>query len=260
MAGRDKIEPFWARPPRGKRRTAPPLLVPERAAAPERDAPAPPPEQPAASPPPAAGPQEPSFAVSSAARRETIAAIVAGDSQPGEPTPAEPPPVPSHGGWIELSSEEAVRHPLFGVHGWLVAIAIFVALGLARALVELIDFWETTDHGGLAAWIMAILRSVMALWAALVLGLLLGRSRAFPTNFAAYSMVNVIYLVLFGLAFAHVTHGRVFAGVAVAIVLNLVAIAYVVRSRRVNVTYRHRIRTPKTPAPATVATAEASRA
>jgi hypothetical protein len=92
---------------------------------------------------------------------------------------------------------------------------------------------------------MAVLRSGMALWAALLFGLLIGRSRAFPTNFIAYGMVNVIYLALFGLAFAHVTHNRVFTGVAVGIAVTLLAIAYVLRSRRVNVTYRHRIRAKK---------------
>jgi hypothetical protein len=96
---------------------------------------------------------------------------------------------------------------------------------------------------------MAILRSGMAVWAALILGLLLGRSRAFPANFAAYGMLNVVYLVLFGLAFAHVTHGTVFAGVGAAIAVTLIAVAYVLRSRRVNVTFLKRVRARK-PAPA----------
>lgn len=241
MGERDKIEPFWARSLRGKRR-APPLVVPEKAA-----------EPPPVTPPPADdAPREPSFAVSTAARREAIAALIARPSEPGdEATPraapslglAPPAPMaePDADGWVKLSQAEAEKHRLFGVHGFLVVLAIFAALGLVRALIELVDFWATTDHGGLAAWIMAVLRSVMALWAALVLGLLIGHSRAFPTSFVAYAMVDVIYLALFGLAFAHVTQGVVFTGVAVAVALNFIAIAYVLRSRRVNVTYRHRV-------------------
>ena len=222
MAERDKIEPFWAR--RAKRRGPPPLVVPER-----------PPAEPATAPePPNAAapdqPREPSFVVTAAAR----------------PVPnlgrAPAAPSPDMRGWVQLAPAEAARERLFGVQGWLVVLAIFVALGLFRALVELVDFWATTDHGGLSAWIMAVLRSGMALWAALILGLLLGRSRAFPTNFVAYGLIDSIYLVLFGLAFAHVTHGAVFTGVAVAIGLNLVAVAYVLHARRVNVTYRHRVR------------------
>lgn len=226
MAERDKIEPFWARPSRGKRRP-PPLVVPERA-----------PAEAAKAPPRSAGeeePRAPSFAATGAA-----------------PTASEQPaPLSAAGGWVQLSLAEAARDRLFGVHGWLIAVAFFVALGLFRALVELVDFWATTDHGGLSAWIMAVLRSVMALWAALILGLLLGRSRAFPTNFVAYGLIDSIYLVLFGLAFAHVTSNAVFTGVAVAIGLNLIALAYVLRSRRVNVTYRYRVRAkrraPETP-------------
>ncbi len=257
MRERDKgkVEPFWARPARGWRRASPPLAVPERKS-PDPE-PAPPPQA-----PPAEEPHEPSFAISRERRREEIAALIADQIGPllepapprtpaaaekprPEPapgrTPPEASPAPAARGWVGLSAAEAARHPLFGVHGWVVLVAVFVAVGLFRALVELVDFWATTDHGGLAAWIMAILRSVMALWAALILGLLMGRSRAFPTNFVAYGMVDTIYLVLFGLAFAHVTHGAVFIGVAVAIPLNLLAIAYVLRSRRVNVTFRHRV-------------------
>ena len=248
MGARDKIEPFWARSSRGKRR-APPLVVPDQKAA----------EPPPAAPPPADdAPREPSFAVSAAARREVIAALIAQPKEaPDEaaapraaPSLGQVPPapmaMPDAEGWVQLSRADAEKHRLFGVHGFLLVLAIFTALGLLRALVELIDFWATTDHGGLAAWIMAVLRSVMALCAALILGLLIGHSRAFPTSFVAYAMVDVIYLVLFGLAFAHVTQGVVFTGVAVAVALNLIAIAYVLRSRRVNVTYRHRVRAKKT--------------
>ncbi|MGH7006689.1 MAG: hypothetical protein ACREIP_22305, partial [Alphaproteobacteria bacterium] len=87
-----------------------------------------------------------------------------------------------------------------------------------------------------------VLRAGMALWAALILGLLLGRSRAFPANFAAYSVLNVIYLTLFGLAFAHVTNNVVFIGVAAATAVTLLTLLYVLHSRRANVTYRKRVR------------------
>jgi hypothetical protein len=250
LAEHDKIEPFWVRPK--KRRTAAPLVVPARddpPAEPRVPAPPPPPDQ----------PQEPSFPVSRQARSEAIAAIVS-KALPPEPRELqadapearvepslsraadEPRPEPGPDGWLQLSPVEAARHRLYGVRGFLILIGILIMVGLLRALIELIDFWATTDHGGLAAWIMAVLRSGMALWGALLLGLLLGCNRTFPTNFIAYAMVDVIYLTLFGLAFAHVTHNRVFIGVAAAIVVNLLAIAYVVYSRRVNVTFRHRIR------------------
>ena len=263
MGERDKVEPFWARPARSKRSGPPPLVVPERRAG------KPPPEPEPAAPPPEE-PREPSFTISHEARRAAIAELMAGAaaSEPApalapaarqpdgrepdarqEPSlgraPAEEIAAPDAHGWVQLSRAQAERHRLFGARGWLVAVAAFVAVGLAMAVVELVDFWATTDHGGLSAWIMAVLRSGMALWAALILGLLLGGSRAFPANFVAYSMLNIIYLGLFGLAFAHVTHGAVFAGVAAAVPLNLLAIAYALRSRRVNVTFRHRVRAKK---------------
>ena len=252
MAERDKVEPFWSRPARSKRR-GPSLTVPERAQ-PDPEPNAPPPA------PAADATQEPSFAISRQQRRDTIAAII-GDSmtRPEAPAPVpvdEPrrapsfaetsaPAAPDAHGWVRLSAGEAARHPLYGVNGWLVLVAILIAFELFRALVEILDFWATTDHGGLAAWIMAVLRSFMALWAALILGLLIGCSRVFPVNVVAYAMVNVLYVGLFALAFAHVTKGTVFIGMAVAMALNLIGIAYVLRSRRVNVTYRHRVRLKK---------------
>jgi hypothetical protein len=243
VSAKDKVEPFWSRPVRLRRRTAAPGSMPP-----------PPDNEPPAT---AADTQAASPDGARAARRSTIAALIA-DAAPPIPKraqleragpafapEAQPSPAPAAGGWIRLSEAEAAEHPLSGVGGWLVALAILLALGLLRALFEIIDFWATTDHGGLSAWIMAILRSGMALWAALVLGLLLGRSRAFPINFIAYGMVNIIYLGLFGLAFAHLTNNRVFVGVAAAIVVTLIAMLYVVRSRRVNVTYLRRLRVPK---------------
>ena len=257
MGERDKVEPFWARPSRARRSGPPPLVVPGR------DTGEAPPPAPAA--PPAEEPREPSFTVSHEARRAAIAELMAGAAAPEsapalapaasepeareEPSLGRAPPeetaAPDAHGWVQLSRAQAAQHRLFGVQGWLVVLALFVALGLAMGVVELIDFWATTDHGGLSAWIMAVLRSAMALWAALIIGLLLGGSRAFPTNFVAYTMLNIVYLGLFGLAFAHVTHGAVFAGVGAAIALNLLAIAYVLRSRRVNVTFRRRVRAKK---------------
>ena len=248
MGERDKVEPFWARPSRARRGGPPPLVVPGR------DAGGPP--VPAAAPPEDL--REPSFTVSHEARRAAVAEMMADaagqDAAPKAselddrrapslgPAPLEDVAAPDAHGWISLSREQAARHPLYGVGGWLVALAIFVGIGLAMGIVELFDFWATTDHGGLSAWIMAGLRSVMALWATAIFALLLAGSRAFPTAFVAYSLFNIIYLGLFGLAFAHVTHGQVFVGVAGAVPLHLLAIAYVLRSRRVNVTFRRRVR------------------
>ncbi len=239
-------------------------------------------------PPP---PAEPSFGITSSERRSAIAGILSESAPPPRQSsaPLAPPrladispvatspgltiapvlPEPSAakapapgaaagtGRWVQLSEAQAVRHPLFGMGVWLVAIALLMVAGIARALIEIVDFWATTDHGGLAAWIMAVLRSGMALWAALILGMLMGRSRAFPANFAAYSMVNVIYLVLFGLAFAHVTNNYVFYGVGGAIAVNLLALAYVLYSARANVTFRRRVRIKRSKAKQAAAAAPA---
>ncbi len=266
MGDNEKKEPFWARHSRAKRSGPPPLVVPGR----DTDAPRAP--QPDAAP--VEEPREPSFTISHEARRTAIADLMADahgrDAPPPGPDPgaagADERQAPSLGrappaeqaapdahGWIKLSRAQARQHPLYGIGGWLVLLAIFVSIGLAMGFVELLDFWATTDHGGLSAWIMAGLRSLMALWAALILILMLARSRAFPTAFVAYSMFYIIYLGLFGLAFAYVTHGAVFRGVAAAVPLHLLAIAYVLRSRRVNITFRRRVRAKKrkeAPAPA----------
>jgi hypothetical protein len=255
LGERDKLEPFWARHSRARRSGPPPLIVPAR------NAEAPRAPEPAA--PPAEESREPSFIVSHEAQRAAIADAGGRDAGPAELIPAateqgarrEPSlgPAPPEerreasdaDGWVPLTRAQAAQHPLYGVGGWLVVLAFFVALGFAMGIVEVLDFWETTDHGGLSAWIMAGLRSFMALWALLIFILLLTASRAFPTAFVAYTMFYIIYLGLFGLAFAHVTHGAVFRGVAAAIPLHLLAIAYVLRSRRVNVTFRRRVRAHK---------------
>jgi hypothetical protein len=258
LGERDKIEPFWARVSRARRSGPPPLIVPERHA----EAP----QAPEPSAPPSEEPREPSFKVSHEARRAAIADMMAdagargagpaapipAATEPGArqepslgPAPTEETEAPDAQGWIALTRAQAAQHPLYGVGGWLVVLAFFVALGLAMGIVEVFDFWATTDHGGLSAWIMAGLRSFMVLWAALIFVLLLTASRAFPTAFVAYTIFYIIYLGLFGLAFAYVTHGAVFRGVAAAIPLHLLAIAYVLRSRRVNVTFRRRVRAKK---------------
>jgi hypothetical protein len=249
MAQHDKVEPFWSRPLRGRPKTARPGTIPP-----------PPDEEPPPKPGPPDAPREPSFNASRVARRAAIAELIAEkdlDQRAPEPEPKRPEPerAPPRfepeaepaapavaGGWVCVSDADAARHRLFGVHGWLVFVALLICVGLFRAILELIDFWATTDHGGLAAWIMAVLRSGMALWAALILGQLIGRSPAFPANFVAYGMLNIIYLGLFGLAFAHLTNNMVFAGVAGGVAATLLAMAYVLRSRRVNVTYRRRVR------------------
>jgi hypothetical protein len=203
---------------------------------------------------PAAGRDEaPALEPRSESRR--LAEITPVATSPGLTIAPVPPPTvtPPPGGWVQLSDAQAMRHPLHGLGFWLAAIALLIAIGIARALIEILDFWATTDHGGLAAWIMAVLRSAMALWGTLLLGTLIGHSRAFPTNFAAYAMMDNIYLVLFGLAFAHVTNNYVFYGVAVGVGLNLLALAYVLYSPRANVTFRRRVRarrvkTKRTPA------------
>ena len=151
-------------------------------------------------------------------------------------------PQASAGPWVYLSKEEATRHRLWGVHGWLTLVAVFLVLGILRGTLELVEFWSTVDHGGQAAWVMAAARSVTAFWAVLILALLFARSRAFPANFAAFTVVNIVYQVLFGLAYAHLTQGSVLEFVAADIALNLIAWAYVARSRRVNVTYLRRVR------------------
>jgi hypothetical protein len=250
----DKIEPQWSPPEESAAPPASPSPSAKgRKAKKSKRAPEPPPL-----------PQEPSFNVSSSERRSAIASLLAGRAPQSRAThpppspeiaitpadapissddaPAAPSAATTAGRWVYLSDAQAHRHPLFGIGGWLIAIAFLIVAGIARAAIEMADFWATTDHGGLAAWIMAVLRSGMALWSALIFGLLIGRSRAFPANFAAYSMLNIIYLVLFGLAFAHVTNNQVFIGVGAAAAVTSIALAYVQLSARVNVTFRRRVR------------------
>ncbi|MCW5773865.1 MAG: hypothetical protein KIT16_19645 [Rhodospirillaceae bacterium] len=306
MSDRDRIEPFWA--PLGRRLRGPIFRIGPRPAPPtdekprhSRREPAPLELEPEGETEVRLEPLPPALPVSTARRRETIAALIADQIareplippkpelpvgtaaepdgapvmtlrgerllDPAPPAPALLPPraetaaaaqgvaapqpspaakpAPRHGHWLLLSDEAAAQDRAYGLGGGMILIAIMIVLGIGRSAVELVDFWDTVDRGGLSAWIMAVFRSVMALWSVLLLILMLARSRAFPANFAAFTGVNLVYLALFGLAFAHLTRGEVFKFVAGMIVLNLAAWAYVALSRRTNVTFLRRVRAGK---------------
>lgn len=161
--------------------------------------------------------------------------------------------------WRALSTNEAEAHPLYGVSGWLRVILALMVLGGVAAIAEL----ALPVPAGYAALFGAHAREVArfdAVAALILAGVaLLGFARAPIFGAIIVPVLAVRYLaVLLAAATFHlrgptgsrlsptftgeVMTGAIFIAVALAGVACVLLCDYFVRSARVNVTYRHRVR------------------
>jgi hypothetical protein len=146
------------------------------------------------------------------------------------------------GSWIAISAARARIHPLYGVRGWLVAL---LWLNTLPALANVAAMAALLSMGAFRGWSALVL-----LWLALPLGLVavaFMRVRWFPVLWFAYCLIR-LPAALYTLTGISQWMTRTIRGLpivlwALELAIPIVTMVYIVRSRRVRVTYRHELRT-----------------
>jgi hypothetical protein len=164
-------------------------------------------------------------------------------------------------GWVALPLDIAKQHPLYGVGGWLILVAIGTVVTPIRIAIGLVPLYTTIDyatlHPNLFAFILAeiALNAVFILWSLTNLLLLLSKHRWFPRSFAAAIAFSVIFITLDAVASKFIMDSieqpmpwdKVFDPETLreavrSVVAAAIWIPYSFVSRRVNVTYLNRVR------------------
>jgi len=149
--------------------------------------------------------------------------------------------------WKRLSESDARAHKLYGVKGWLLVILILMALGALNALVTLFTYSELRTLYGAYAPVSAILSILLGLiYAAIAVAGFLKDDR-----FPAYA-IQMLYVIMvlavinmvavWVLAPAEVGKMSGVIGGVVGLVQSGLFLWYFKASKRVNVTYFHRVR------------------
>ena len=152
--------------------------------------------------------------------------------------------------WIAISAARAKAHRLYGVRGWLVTLLWLNTLPIFGLVTIMVGPWRLSSLPiATMNWLPALF---WAVWPLALVVLAFVRLRLFP-------MVLVAYSVIFQLPFAFILafgSGRwmsnpaswssaklPFSLLSIAEVVTPIAtLAYVLRSRRMRVTYRHQVR------------------
>jgi len=137
--------------------------------------------------------------------------------------------------WKDVSPDEAARHKLYGFSGWLV---IYYGLGVATFLVwfgfSVYSFVKGIDARSVHGLMMTTLASIALLQALFIVPFLV------MAPMRHYAMPSVVTVCLwFGVA-VNLLHAPLI-GAASHIVWAAIITVYLLRSKRVNVTYLHRV-------------------
>lgn len=152
------------------------------------------------------------------------------------------------GSWVAISAARARAHRLYGVRGWLITLLWLNTLPVLAAVLAMVVIFAMGGIGSASA------KSLLALlWLALPLGLVavaFMRVRWFPVLWFVYCLLQLpaALYTLFGIG-QRIAHASSRAGGGLPIVLfalevliPIVTMVYIVRSRRVRVTYRNEVR------------------
>ncbi|WP_018698356.1 hypothetical protein [Amorphus coralli] len=168
--------------------------------------------------------------------------------------------------WRQLSMNEAEAHPLYGVKGWLLVFLALFALGGVVAVLELV-LPEPAGYASLfgyfdrqVAWVDAV--PALMLFGTAMLGF--ARAPLFGSLIVPMVMLRFLGFALAASTFAfealtvegarrlarqEVLVGGIVMMVAIYAVFCALLCWYFIASKRVNVTYRHRVADHGEPAP-----------
>ena len=162
--------------------------------------------------------------------------------------------------WRQVSPNEAMQHPLYGVGGWLLFFMILQIIGIVFNIYQLTQSTDGTQT------IITIISLVLGL---LIVLLCFSKSRSFPTVTIVLLWIGTALGVISAIMIAGVAgdladvaiqqgggtadpayRDAVVGSVITSAIVSVVVVAvvallmtwYLVSSKRVNVTYRHRVR------------------
>lgn len=148
--------------------------------------------------------------------------------------------------WIAISAARAKAHRLYGVRGWLVTLLWLNTLPVPAMVLAVLMFLSMSGPWGRLP--------LELLWLVVPLGLVVVaflRMRWFPVLWCVYCLLQLPLALLMGV---EMKRGNAFAfGYASAdvwttlllvlqVLIPVVSMVYIVRSRRLRVTYRHEVR------------------
>jgi hypothetical protein len=151
--------------------------------------------------------------------------------------------------WTPVTEDEARLHPLYGFGGWLYGVYAVEVLGLALTLEGVIrvvsDFGieQLANPGFGVIWLHLALNLPFLLMAPM-------KARAMPmVSIVCYWVGMLFSMGMFLTMPGPLMDVSILARVLFWVAWGVVFTLYLLRSRRVNVTYRHRVRADE-PAPA----------
>lgn len=164
-------------------------------------------------------------------------------------------------GWVSVSPDVAKEHPLYGAKGWLYLVALGCVVMPVRNFLSLYPLYKDLEFAALGDLITSFLYAEIALniavgvWALINLALLLRLSSLFPLSFMAMAGFGAVFVtadaviakVVFDasgrpMSWEETYDMETIREIARSVVYAAVWIPYMLISRRVNVTYRHRVR------------------
>jgi Protein of unknown function (DUF2569) len=152
--------------------------------------------------------------------------------------------------WNEVPVEEAHRHPLFGVRGWLLVFAVGLVLGLLKELGALageagkagmsLGEFLSLDHPAISYAKLAI--GLQTSTVVVIYWLLLSKNPSFRNAASALLLANWPVAALIGLAYPFPGLGNALAQTLILWAVSCaVWVTYLQRSKRVRVTFENRV-------------------
>lgn len=164
-------------------------------------------------------------------------------------------------GWVHVSPEVAKRHPLYGAQGWLYVVMLGCVVAPVRIIWMLFPVYSSIDFSVLHPLFTTFIfveigiNALVVLWSLANLWLLASVNRWFPTSFVTIAAFSVAFLTVDAVAVKFIMDatGQAMSWsdafdaetareIGRTVVYASVWIPYMFISRRVNVTYRHRVR------------------